>query len=168
MRESSDNDQPACGSMRATLPIKGGRARYLAIGIPVVALSGLLMFPEAAPPPLPLPLLPAPGAMESNAEEPFHWNQDEVWLALEQRFRDAAALGCERLRGPIDDGLGNGHRLLAGLAARSVGPEAPVLDSIEYNTFELAALVAGCFEQLPEYARLVARTRSVIKRQSES
>jgi hypothetical protein len=121
------------------------------------------MIPEAASPPL-----PAPTAVASpNAEAPFHWNQDELWLALEQRFRDAAALGCERLRGPIDDGLGYGHRLLAGLAAHNVGPEARVLDSIEYNTFELAALVAGCFERLPEYADLVARTRSVVKRQSE-
>ena len=151
----------ARGAARVRPPTSSGRARCIAIGLPVATLSGLLMIPEAAPPPPPPPSVSA-------AARPFQWNQDEVWLALEKRFREAAALGCERLRGPINTGLRRGDRFLVELAARGVGPEEPILDSIEHNTFELAALVAGCFERLPEYARLVARTRSVVKRQSES
>ena len=134
-----------------------GRARRgIAIGLAVVALYGLLLIPAPAPP------TPAPAA-----KIPFAWNQDERWLALEQRFRDARVLGCERLRDPIDAGLRRGDRLLAAVAARSVGPEAPILDSIEDNTFQLGPLVAVCLERLPEYVALVTRMRSVIKRQSE-
>lgn len=126
------------------------------VGLVVVAFYGLLLIPEPAPPP------PEPAA-----ERPFQWNEDERWLALEQRFRDARALGCERIREPIDAGLRRGDRLLAEVAARGVGPAAPILDSIEDNTFQLGPLVGVCLERLPEYVHLVTRTRSVVKRQSE-
>jgi len=131
------------------------RARPIASGLAVV-LCGLLVIPEPAPPPPP----PSP-------ERPFHWNQDEVWMALEQRFREARAAGCPGLSAPIDSGLELGSRFLTHLPGRLVSPDAPVLDSIEHNTFALAALVAGCLERLPEYVRLVTQTRSAVKRQSE-
>ena len=135
-----------------------GRARCIATGLAVAALYGILLIPEPAPPPPP----PAPAT-----ERRFQWNQNELWLALERRFRNAGALGCERVLEPIDAGLRRGDRLLAEVAAHSIGPEAPILDSIEHNTFQLAPLVAVCLERLPEYVRLVTRTRSVVKRQSE-
>jgi hypothetical protein len=130
-------------------------ARPIASGLAVM-LFGLLTIPEPAPPPPP----PSP-------ERPFHWNQDEVWLALEQRFREARALGCPGLRAQIDSGLELGGQFLVHLAGRRVSPDAPILDSIEHNAFALAPLVAGCLERLPEYVRLVTGTRSAVKRQSE-
>ena len=135
-----------------------GRARCIATGLAVAALYGILLIPEPAPPPPP----PAPAT-----ERRFQWNQNELWLALEQRFRDAGALGCGRVLELIDAGLRRGDRLLAEVAARRVGPEARILDSIEDNTFQLAPLVGVCLERLPEYVRLVTQTRSVVKRQSE-
>ncbi|MCZ6915685.1 MAG: YiiX/YebB-like N1pC/P60 family cysteine hydrolase [Gemmatimonadetes bacterium] len=135
--------------------IDTSRARPIATGL-VVVLCGLLVIPEPPPPPPP----PTPA-------RPFLWNQDEVWLALEQRFREARALGCLGLRAPIDSGLELGGQLLAHLAQRHVGPDAPILDSIEHNAFALASLVAGCLERLPEYVHLVTGTRSAVKRQSE-
>ena len=78
--------RPACGSARLRAPKSSGRARCVAIGLPVAALSGLLMIPEAAPPPpppAPPPPQPQLPALASAVERPDHANQDEVWLALE-------------------------------------------------------------------------------------
>lgn len=137
-------------------PGRGRVRRSAATGFVAVALCGLLLIPAPASPP------PGPAT-----ERPFEWNQDDLWLTLEQRFRDASALGCERLREPIDARIRRGDRLLAEFATRSIGPEASILDSIEYNTFQLAPLIAGCIHRLPEYVSLVTRMRSVVKRQSE-
>ena len=130
--------------------------RGLAIGLAGVGCYALLLIPDRGPP------RPPPAV-----ERPFHWNQDPRWLALERRFRDAARLDCRRLREPIDAGLRRGDRLLMELAARSVGPESVILDSIEDNTFQLGPTVGVCLERLPEYVHLATRTRSVVKRQSE-
>jgi hypothetical protein len=130
--------------------------RRAIIGTTIAVVFGLLSIPSAAP--LPPPLAD---------EEPFRWNQDERWLALEQLFREAAARGCEELQDPIDTRLQHGDRLLADIGAQGVGPDAAILDSIEDNTFRLGPMVGACLERLPEYVRLVTRTRSVVKRLSE-
>jgi len=101
------------------------------------------------------------------AGEPFVWGRNALWDTLEQRFRTAAALGCASLRDSMDAGFRRGERYAGALGRDSVGHTAAVLDSIERNTFSLAALVAACPERLPAYADLVTRTRSSVKRQSE-
>ena len=125
------------------------------IGAVAVLGYGLLLIPT-----------PTPTPPEVTAEA-FAWNQNERWLALEQRFLEAGALGCEHLRQPISGDLGYLEGLLADLTVREIGPEAAVLDTVEERTFQLAPMVAVCREWLPSYTELVTRTRSVIKRQSE-
>lgn len=133
------------------------RSRRIAVAAGTAAgLFILLSIPSPAPPPPP----PAD-------EEPFRWNQDERWLALEERFRDVLGLGCEQLRDPIDARLRHGDQLLAAIAAQPTGPHAPILDSIEDNTFQLGPMIGVCLERLPEYVQLVTRTRSAVKRLSE-
>ena len=63
--------------MRASTGSGRTRRGIAIIGLGVVALYGSLLIPEPAPPP------PEPAS-----ERPFQWNEDERWLALEQRFRD--------------------------------------------------------------------------------
>ena len=68
----------------------GYARRGIMISLAAAALYGLLLIPEAAPP-----------APEQATGRPFRWNQNERWLALEQRFKEAHALGCEQLREPF-------------------------------------------------------------------
>lgn len=131
------------------------RKRVLVITAGIIAGYGVLLVPAPTPTPPPA------------SRQPFYWNQDERWLALEQRFREAGALGCEGLRAPIDRGLTLAESLLADVAARNTGADDPILDRIERNTFELAPLVGVCLERLSEYVRMVTRTRAVVKQQSE-
>jgi hypothetical protein len=128
----------------------------ITIVLSCLALYILLLIPEsvASPP-------------EPAAHQPFQWNQNERWLALEQKFRDARAVGCSGLRGAIDEGIRHGGRMLAEIAARPVDPTHPILDSIENHTFELGTMVGGCVNRLPEYIDFVTRMRSLMKRQSE-
>lgn len=101
------------------------------------------------------------------AGAPFVWNRDSLWNALENRFRDAAALGCIRLRDSMDAGFRRGEVLAATLRRGSIHHTAAILDTLEENTFTLGALVGACPERLPAYADLVTRARSAVKHQSE-
>lgn len=128
----------------------------------VATISGLalayfvLLIPERLPPPA-----------EAPREKPFSWNQNERWLALEERFKQARIAGCDRVAPRIDGGLRRGDRFVAGLTARAVTPHEPILNSVESNLFELGPDVAACLRRLPDYVALVSRTRMAVKRQSE-
>jgi hypothetical protein len=128
----------------------------LAIGLAGLGSYALLLIPDPAPPSLPAAF-----------ERPFHWNQDQRWFALEQRFREAAAVGCRGLGASIDSALRRGGRFLTELDTQIVSPQSALLDSIEENTFQLGPMIGACLDRLPEYVHLATRTRSVVKRQSE-
>ncbi len=113
-----------------------------------------LPWPEPAPP------RPAGGT-------PFAWHQDERWQSLEAAFLSARAAGCGRLAPRIAAAFTGGERLLAAASDRPLGPDAPLLGEIERTVFDLGPMVAACPDGLPEYVGLVARLRSVLKRQSQ-
>ena len=54
------------------------------------------------------------------------------------------------------------------LSASQFGPDAAIFAELENNIFGLGTMVAACPGRLKDYIDLVTRTRSLLKRQSES
>ena len=97
---------------------------------------------------------------------PFAWNQNEVWKALETRFREVRAAGCPGAAAEIEQRLQEGSRQLALMALSQFEPTDKIFDAVEANLFGLGPLMAACPERILEYARLVASMRNTLKRQS--
>jgi hypothetical protein len=121
-----------------------------------VTLYFLLLIPSADP--------PEPAAHNN---QPFAWNQDDYWNALEERFQAARNLGCSTLAPTIDIELVRGHQLLAALASEALPSDTPIFDDLEKTFFELGPNVAACTQKLPEYIQLQARMRALVKTQSQ-
>ena len=139
-------------------PARHTRSRRLAIRsfLAALGLYLLLLIPESAPP-------KPTGA----GQQPFVWNRDQFWSALEGDFQNARALGCEALTTRINSSLEQLRELIAAAQVSALPPEAPVFDQIETNFFHLAPMVGACPQRLPEFLELSTRIRSVVKRQSE-
>lgn len=101
-------------------------------------------------------------------KQPFLWNRDEYWNALEACFQAARDSGCEKLAARIDEEIARSHELLAPLAAESWVPESSKWEAIEQNFFELGPHVAACPQKLSAYVQLQTRLRQLVKAQSQS
>jgi hypothetical protein len=129
----------------------------LGIVLAVVFLFTVLSIPAPDPP------------LAAGADgKPFTWKQDAQWNALEASFRQARSVGCDGLKEPIDKGFRQGKQYLTSLASAPSGPGAPVYDELEKNIFGLGTMVAACPVRIGDYIELVTRTRSLLKRQSET
>ena len=110
----------------------------------------LLAIPEREPP---VAVAPARGGA-------FTWNRDAYWRALEARYAAARA-------GSAAPGDAGAVRALAAklesVSRLALGPEAPVLDSIETTMFELGPDVALHPALLGDYVALHGRWREVVK-----
>lgn len=139
-------------------PVRPSRLRRIAIrcALAVVGAYLLLLIPDAAPP------RPA-GA----GQQPFVWQRDAYWAALEADFQRSRALGCAALAARIDSSLEQMRALITVAQASALPPEAPVFDQIETNFFHLAPMVGACPQRLPEFLELSGRIRGAVKRQSE-
>lgn len=135
------------------------RKRKIAAGIllTLVVLFALLSIPT-----------PDPVIAQGAVGQSFMWKQDATWNALETSFREARSVGCNGLKAPIDEDFRKGRQTLSSLAAEPFGPNAPVFTVLESNIFSLGTMVAACPERLLDYIDLVTKTRSLLKRQSES
>ena len=114
--------------------------------------------------------IPAKEAVQATgAGKPsFAWNQDEMWRALETRFREARDAGCSAVDAELQKGLQEGDRHRDMVAAGRFMPADPLFDDMEMNMFGLGPLVAACPEHLPEYTGLVTSLRDAVKRASRS
>ena len=112
---------------------KGGRRRFLA----TVGLFALLVL-----------FLPEPDpTVQAAGEQPFVWNQDEVWDALQARFDERLQSGCAGVAesvGALDERVSNFPST----------PNAAQFDALETDLFETAADVAAC----PEHANALVTT----------
>ncbi|MBM2811371.1 MAG: hypothetical protein HW416_2130 [Chloroflexi bacterium] len=113
-----------------------------------------------------IPAAQAPEPLNPH-KKPFSWNQDPRWFALEARFREYRALGCDAIAARLDAALRRSHRLVDAMDARAWNPDAALFDSIEVNIFDLGPMIGTCPERLENYIHLVTRTRSAVKRQSQ-
>jgi len=98
----------------------------------------------------------------------FVWNRDTLWQRLENDFRMARAEPCTAAEPRTIDRIGAVASRLTLMTGEVVGPEAPVLDSLELQFFELAPLVAACPATLPGYIALQQAFRAGIKSQSRA
>jgi hypothetical protein len=121
---------------------------------------------------IPMPHAPQPVNPHANVLNPqddsgFSWHTDLLWYALERQYRAFRALGCARIAGRVDSALLGSQRLVDVIASHPWNPDAPVFNAILASTFELGPMIGACPEKLGEYTRLVTRTRSTLKRQSQ-
>jgi len=122
----------------------------------ISALYLLLLIPDSAPP-----------VNFTGNKQPFVWNRDEYWNALEERFQAARDSGCVQLAPRIEKELFQSHRLLAQLASDTLAPDNSAFDEIEKIFFELGPNIAACPQKLPEYIQLQTRLRKLVKEQSQ-
>jgi Permuted papain-like amidase enzyme, YaeF/YiiX, C92 family len=99
--------------------------------------------------------------------QPFAWNQDAYWQALEAKYRQLQQSGCRATENRISAELVNAGRALLKIAQKSIGPDAPEFADLERRMFEIGPLVSGCNIFIPEYIRFVTDMRDVVKKQSE-
>jgi hypothetical protein len=125
------------------------------IGAVVVGSYVLLNIPEADPPQIPL----APS-------QPFLWNQDQRWEALEDHYVALRPYGCEALKRGIDSALTRVGGLLDTLTMRRHAPDEPVFSNIEDALFGAAPAVAICQDHAREYIALIVRMRTLVKEQA--
>jgi hypothetical protein len=97
---------------------------------------------------------------------PFAWNQNEMWQALETRFRDVRSAGCPRAAAEIGQRLQEGNRQLAVMAGKQFEPTAQLFDAVESNLFGLGPLMAACPQRIDEYTKLITSVRNAVKKQS--
>jgi hypothetical protein len=109
----------------------------------------------------------APTVNFTGNKEPFVWNHDEYWNALEERFKAARDSGCAQLAPRIEKELFQSHHLLSQLAVDTLAPNDSAFYEIEKIFFELGPNIAACPQKLPEYIRLQTRLRKLVKEQSQ-
>lgn len=116
----------------------------------------LLLIPDSVPP-----------INFTGDKQPFIWNRDEYWNALEARFQAARDSGCVQLAPHIEQELFQSHQLLAQFASDTLAPDHSAFDEIEKIFFELGPNIAACPQKLPEYIQLQTRLRKLVKEQSQ-
>jgi len=132
-------------------------ARIIArLAVALAALYLLLAIPAAESRVLPAPVHGAA----------FAWDRDAYWHALEARFAQVRAAGCTAAAPEATRGVADLDRDIATLGRDSLGPDAPVLDSLEATLFALGPVVAACPARLRDVVALEGRMRDAVKLQS--
>ncbi len=128
--------------------------KKLFIGIVILGVLGGLFVPAGSPSTLP----PADA-------EPFVWDQDDVWSALEAEFNATRLAGCDSVRERIDSDLAalalDVEWLEAGGRHAS---DQQRLDTLENNLFAVAPILAACPGRVGAMLDLVNRLRTALKR----
>jgi Permuted papain-like amidase enzyme, YaeF/YiiX, C92 family len=138
-----------------------GSKKLIAVVVFLLAVTYLLLLiPERAP------SLPSAdvGVIK---KQPFAWNQDAYWRALEAQYRQLHQSGCRDIQNRIAAELADANKALLKISQKSLDPEAPEFADLERRMFEIAPLVSGCNLFIPEYIRFVTNMRDVVKKESE-
>ncbi|KPK34358.1 MAG: hypothetical protein AMK70_07650 [Nitrospira bacterium SG8_35_1] len=107
-------------------------------------------------------VVPVSGAGKTS----FAWNQNQMWQALERRFREARSAGCPAVDQELQDRLQEGNRHRAMVEKGQFMPSDPLFNDLELNMFGLGPLIAACPERLPAYTELVISVRDAVKQAS--
>ena len=140
---------------------KTGKKKIVVIIFLVLAATYLLLLIPGREPSLPAIVA------SSVQKQPFVWNQDAFWDALEAKYRQLRQSGCTDIQHQIGTELINTAALLLQISQKQLGPEAPEFADLEKRVFEAGPLVSGCNIFITEYIRFVTDMRAVVKRQSE-
>lgn len=130
--------------------------RIIGAGIFVlIAAYGLLLIPE-----------PYPAVPGTSEKQPFIWDQDDMWSALESRFAQASRDGGVQISPQIDSSIAYIHALLDTIAVDRLAPGDPLFHMLEEAIFQAGPMVAACTGQLARYNEVYSRMRRIIKWQS--
>lgn len=111
------------------------------------------------------PTEPAVGPAPEHSRS-FAWRQDALWRALETRYVEARAAGCDRGADLTTRNIKTLQDAVGMLHDTPLAPDDATLDSLEARFFALGPAVAACPRFLQEYLRLSRRMREAIKWQS--
>jgi hypothetical protein len=130
-------------------------------GIFIFGLMGLylvLLIPDRPPP---VPATPA-------NQQPFAWERDELWAALEANLREARSLSTADQTMHFNEKLVRVQSALDQIARINLPPEAEAFDALEVNFFQLAVFAAVNPEQNGEFMQAATRFAQLAKRQGEA
>lgn len=108
----------------------------------------------------------APDILTEADNPPFEWDQSNYWKSLERAFNQARKLGCPALRSAISAESAATREVLEQIEAGKPGVDDPMWRRLEKTIFELAPKVAVCPDRAPEFKRVVAQTRKIVKQRS--
>lgn len=111
---------------------------------------------------------PEPSPNYNTSQQPFAWSQDEFWAELEARFLQARAAGCDTVAESTTGAHARISHILDEISQRPLPPEDGRFAALETNLFQLAPLIAACPARLGDFVSLANRTRSEVKKQSQS
>ena len=108
----------------------------------------------------------APTTGERAQKQPFAWNQDDYWNALEATYRTLKQGGCATTVPALALKFQKVRRILHKVDETRTGPEDPVFRELEGMVFEMGPVVSACNKQVMDYISLIADMRTVIKKRS--
>lgn len=126
-----------------------------------IAIAGLTLSVAALTWPAPQPRV----ATAPEGAQPFFWNSDSLWNALEASFVRNRSAGCAAER-VARNRMASLDSTLVRLRTRPVEASDPVFDSVEIAFFQLAPQIAACGTLADDYVALQGRLREAIKWQS--
>lgn len=130
--------------------------RILGISICIIVFLYLILLIPESPSSIP----------ERALNQPFLWNQDSLWFALEAQFIKARQTGSDQLSDSINESLLTIHNLLDMISSDSLQPDAKQFSVLEDAMFNLAPLIGACQHRLTDYIELFSRLRCIVKTQS--
>jgi hypothetical protein len=137
---------------------KRGLRKWIVAGTACLALIYLaLSIPERTP-----------NQWVGAGKEPFAWNRNAFWPALENEFARGRSNSCESIGKTIEIGLADSDRILVSADRGADEPGSAAWEELESHIFELAPLVAVCPKYVSQFSRIVSQTRSMAKRASQN
>lgn len=107
-----------------------------------------------------------PAIPPASEKQPFAWNQDRYWSALQNKFKDAIQIGCPGLSSRIDSAFAELSLLTDSLKIKAYGPDDSIFARIETILFEISPEIGVCHQRLPELITAFNYLRSELKNQS--
>jgi len=109
---------------------------------------------------------PVPPVEQSTAKQPFAWNNDEYWLALEEAYRSLRRGGCATAEPALDSSFEEARNLLLRIEGMRLDPEAQELRDLERLIFEMGPVASACDSRVNDYLALIADMRTTVKSRS--
>ncbi len=103
---------------------------------------------------------------EQAQKQPFAWNQDEYWQALESAYWTMKQGGCTTAVPALSSQFRNVRRILDRIDETRPDPSNPIFRELEDRVFAIGFVVSACNSRIADYIGLIADLRTVIKRRS--
>ena len=107
-----------------------------------------------------------PAMGERALKQPFVWNQDDYWKALEATYQTLKQGGCTTAMPALASKFRNAKRILRKIDETRSYPDDPVFRELEAAVFEIGTVVGACNMKVMDYLGLIADMRTVIKKRS--